>query len=1358
MKKPFQQSLNFIIVVTLTLSVLGYAPGASARQVTPVSVVPVAGSEPETPPYVPGRILVRLHPEAARLLRYHTAHPNVTIQTGIVSVDALGQRYHIREIKPLFGENKSVVAARYLETIYQLTFPADVDVTQLAEHYAANSAVLWAEPDYLAHAAFTPDDPRYTDQWGLSKIQADTAWNVTQGSPLVTIAIIDTGIDLDHPDLTGKFWINPGEIPGNGIDDDGNTKVDDVNGWDWVNDDNDPQDDIGHGTHVAGIAAAVTNNGAGVAGTCPNCRIMALKTLDSAGYGTYSNIADGIFYATDKGAKVINLSLGGYADSQLLRDAVAYASRNAVVVAAAGNDDRQDRFYPAAYDDYVVAVAATDNNDQKAAFSNYGDWVDISAPGVGIWSTLHDNTYVAWSGSSMAVPFVSGVAGLLRSQNPTWSAGAVRGHILHTTDDPGGTIFLYPLLGLGSGRVNAYRAVTEAAQPELSLLGHTVNGIPNGTPEPGDTVTLTVTLRNTWQKITGVTTTLMTTDPHITILDGLAAYSDIDGYEAADNTLDTFQISLDAGTPYNYALSFALFISGNNETYTQTLPFTITVDSGIRIVAGVLGENTTWLSAYQYHLSSSVLVSEGVTLTIEPGTKVILGDYTLEVEGTLCAQGTQTHRIQFEGGMLRFNQSSVPTTFDSLDNYVSGSIVSHCSFRNNIKAIEVWKPVAIIHNSIIDADMALHIRNYETVPIRVEDNLIVGDHGWLSGHGDIGMIYFDCHDMTAQIQHNLIIYGDDSAIFYEKGSHQVISNTLFYGGQATGTTAPAIAIGGFFDPGETPVIHANNFINTSDYAVGMINYGNTPDVADARNNYWGTANGAGINDLVYDYYDDYTFGKVITSPMLLSPSADAPAFLWKAAVFPELVSVEPITIALDFSRSMETSIAPTVTFGSTPPYDTHIVPGAWVSPTRWIGNYDITYYTGDGQQHIYVAGAKGQGSWMQIPEDTRFTFEIATIGATSINAEPGYGYVALSWNSSDLETTAGYNLYRATISGGPYTRINDTVLTTNSYTDTNVINGTTYYYVVKLLTTDLYEMDYGGEAAATPNDYTAPTTPIVTDDGICTPHTNQLHAMWAASDPDSGITEYLYSIGTWASGTDVINWTSVGTSTAITRTGLSLIQGATYHFNVRAKNGVGTWSSVGSSDGILVSADCPVADFTATPRSGYSPLTVQFTDLSTGGTISRLWEFGDGVTSTLTNPIHIYDAHGAFSVTLTVTGSILNNTHIKPSYITVDSLSVPTATFAADVLNGTLPLTVTFTAVPHGTVYDWHWTFGDGGEAFTGPVVQYTYITSGTFNVSLTVSNTSGSYTVSKSRYITASQAQVPTFAIYLPLILRAGP
>ena len=355
-----------------------------------------------------------------------------------------------------------------LTMIHTLHLPDGSNVPAIVAAFATDPNVEYAEPNYIAHATFLPNDPRYSDQWGLTQIGTPSAWDVTRGSPAIVIAIIDTGVDLNHPDLASRLWVNPGEILGNGIDDDNDGFVDDVNGWNFVENNNIPQDGIGHGTHVAGIAAAATNNGIGVAGVCPNCRIMPIRTMDDSGVGTYSNIAAGITYAAQKGARVINLSLGGIYYSQVLYDAVANASLVSVIVAAAGNNNEQTLFYPAAYDDFVIAVGATDPNDQKATFSNYGSWVDLMAPGVSIWSTFYDDTYAALSGTSMAAPFASGVAGLVYSLHLNWSANAVRAQLLHTADpidalNPG-----YAGL-LGLGRLNALKALAVAAQPEMVI-------------------------------------------------------------------------------------------------------------------------------------------------------------------------------------------------------------------------------------------------------------------------------------------------------------------------------------------------------------------------------------------------------------------------------------------------------------------------------------------------------------------------------------------------------------------------------------------------------------------------------------------------------------------------------------------------------------------------------------------------------------------------------------------------------------------------------------------------------------------------------------------------------------------------
>jgi thermitase len=316
----------------------------------------------------------------------------------------------------------------------------NIPASQIAEKvraYSANPRVAYAEPDYLAQADGTPDDPYFGQQWGLTKVEAPQAWDVTTGSSSINIAILDTGIDLDHPDLASKLITS--------INFSSSATVDDV---------------YGHGTHVAGIAAAITNNGIGVAGLGYNATIMNVKVMGDTGSGAYSWIASGIIWAADNGAEVINMSLGGSSSSSTLEDAVNYAwNKGVVVVAAAGNSGSTLPSYPAYYTN-CIAVAATDANDAKASWSNYGDWVDVAAPGLSIYSTLKDNGYGYMSGTSMACPHVAGLAGLVFTVVSDANGDGklndeVRSRIEATCDNIG-------VSGIGQGRINAARAVGSA--------------------------------------------------------------------------------------------------------------------------------------------------------------------------------------------------------------------------------------------------------------------------------------------------------------------------------------------------------------------------------------------------------------------------------------------------------------------------------------------------------------------------------------------------------------------------------------------------------------------------------------------------------------------------------------------------------------------------------------------------------------------------------------------------------------------------------------------------------------------------------------------------------------------------------
>ena len=383
------------------------------------------------------------------------------------------------------GQGTTVVAEVPQIGVQILSVPPGEVETRIAA-FRADPSVEYAEPDYIAQSTYEPNDPYYGDatQWGPQKIFAPEAWDICAGDPNVVIAVLDWGVDLQHPDLQAKMWTNADEIPNNGSDDDGNGYIDDVYGWDFANDDNDPQDDYGHGSHVGGIAAAATDNGVGIAGVGFNSSIMAVKVGDGAtGTAAYSDIAYGIMYAADNGAKVINLSLGGYAFSGFLEAVVNYAwDAGCVLVGAVGNNNVSDPFYPAAYDN-VIGVSGTDQNDAKASWSNYGPQVSVAAPGVSIYSTYWNSgsTYAHMSGTSMAAPHVAGLAALLFAQDGTRSSATVRSLIEDNADDLGdaGWDQYY-----GYGRINAYRALETVAAPTSVSLSSFVARSGGAAPVP----------------------------------------------------------------------------------------------------------------------------------------------------------------------------------------------------------------------------------------------------------------------------------------------------------------------------------------------------------------------------------------------------------------------------------------------------------------------------------------------------------------------------------------------------------------------------------------------------------------------------------------------------------------------------------------------------------------------------------------------------------------------------------------------------------------------------------------------------------------------------------------------------------
>jgi len=342
---------------------------------------------------------------------------------------------------------RAIDASSVQNTGYAYIFRSNtMTYEQMLTYFRDHHSTRYIEPHYMYVTNAEPNDALYADyQWNLPATRTESGWELAEPGEEVIVAVIDTGVDLDHPDLKNRL----------------------VEGYNVYTEGSDADDDVGHGTHVAGIIAAEINNYEGIAGIAPHTRIMPVKVLDSTGAGSTYAVAQGIIWATDHGAKVINLSLGNYAEAQFLHDAIQYAyDRDVVLVAATGNDHTESPGYPAAYDE-VLAVGATDSKGQLAQFSNYGTYIDVAAPGVSIASTYPGNQYAALSGTSMASPHAAALAAMIRSVNPSLSNEEIMELMRSTSTDLGESGHdIY----FGYGQIDVEKALSAARNDGQSAL------------------------------------------------------------------------------------------------------------------------------------------------------------------------------------------------------------------------------------------------------------------------------------------------------------------------------------------------------------------------------------------------------------------------------------------------------------------------------------------------------------------------------------------------------------------------------------------------------------------------------------------------------------------------------------------------------------------------------------------------------------------------------------------------------------------------------------------------------------------------------------------------------------------------
>lgn len=1037
------------------------------------------------------------------------------------------------------------------KTFYEATTSEDVWAT--VDKLSDNENILSAEPDFVwektdtTTVAATDEEINAEthfpcmDVTGVWKDCFDPAKKEAPGKGTV-VAVIDTGVDYTHKDLADNIWVNEGEIPGNGIDDDGNGYVDDVHGVDFVEGDSDPMDEHGHGTHVAGIIAMTPGNGGGV-GVAYGAKIMCVRAGQANGSFASTDIAKAIKYAADNGADVINMSFGGTGRSYLVESALQDAFPSCVLVAAAGNDGlpTNDAFgagylltediYPAGYK-YVIGVMATDNNKSLAYFSNWdfkegsGCEYEMAAPGVGIYSTLPGNRYACWSGTSMATPNVAAAAAILRSKytdKSKYSSRYIMGQLCSATTSRAYGFRSYPEL-------NIRDSLTRQAHPNLTLdevytldyqdVSSANNG--DGIAQPGETIDMGVAVWNRWGAATDVTVKVDAisdggvANKYVEFINDEVKLSDVgtfasvnNGFTYTDEKLtgisNPIRFKIKEGTPNDIQITFNFTITAKNgldekDTVVYTIKpkptYTLTVQNGIAL-SGIINEDMTLTNDKLWILENNVLIPEGVTVTVEPGTRIQFwsadpnnkygasANVYLQVEGRFIAEGTEEQPIEMYPGK-GFEDNAVTITGTKNDNYYKDSGLLDDDYVEKYASLKYVN----IYNANYTSYSALKGRPF---------NVTIIDHcnfmyncsfsfGTLyaksianSHFSNMSMKYqnygIEANDITTTLFDN---YDNQRVYPYDLFEKNVALN---YHGKKD--EEPSIRVGASVR--HYNLLFANNAILNSFYlnnydnirAIGSFDASDNRTTFDISGNYWGTTNPDLVKVQCYDADWNVSKNDLIQEPYLTldDDMSEIYPFVTEAYLtdkdgnrIDKVSGAQTVKMHVKFNRDMASDVQPMVTYGGSEPYTDFAVSGDWANAREWVSEFKIDPYIDLGTMYIRVKGAAAaDDKWLVTGTDWgRFKFEITNSSAQSMSltGEGQLGKNFLSWMQDDYDTLAGYNIYRATKYDADkkpekqnFTRVNKSVLNADelSFIDENVRAGTDYYYYFTVVDTDLNE-------------------------------------------------------------------------------------------------------------------------------------------------------------------------------------------------------------------------------------------------------------------------------------------------------------
>lgn len=1016
----------------------------------------------------------------------------------------------VKRTKALKSVTGQVIEDADMTRLYRLQFDAKkVNVYQAIEKLQALDEVEYAEPNYVVYAlsagsnvAATDklDDPLCDEQWGNGQLKLNFLWKqtpITDKRPV--IAILDTGVDIEHPDLKDNIWTNVAELEGaEAEDDDNNGFADDLHGYDFVNNTARLGDWNGHGTHCAGIAAAVGDNKIGITGANPYALIMPITVMQSDGTGDVATIIKGIDYAAANGADVISMSIGGYGYSVAEEQALAKAYVTAVLVAAAGNDGHdmcghhcpEDApMFPAAFT-FVLGVEAGTQDGGLAAFSNFDCNgpifssfneeqlynYELRAPGVGIMSTYPGGKYKKLNGTSMACPYIAGgISRLLQvKEYSNWEI--LFGDLIHARKKSMNQLVDFEA---------AYKITDADRKPILGMvmytLKDTIEGDGDSRPDAGETIAFYPTLRNVWGQAENIKFSLElgeNEDPSIVeFLDDKVDFGkQLSGY-AKNISANPIRFKLNEKCVDGRHIRMVFRATCDNITEELIQEFTLTAENGVEI-GGMITEDMTLYPNVHYIVTQPLAVPEGVTLTIKPGTVLKFKDYTGFIcTGKLNAIGTPDSLIVFTkadltNGYIRYFEAKNDT-------------IQYSHFKNFI--------FEETEGRYISDGIATNLKDCIVEEITA-GSVLVGKYLYKTNIVNNKDIYTDllsrinvaisCNIINNRILNATHSYGSGSVIGIERLRY--CNSMLNY--YPIGWSGKEMLFG-------------LDYINNYSFSFYQQDYCN----------YVGSSNSSRISEWVLDMQNPVNpvgKGWVDLNCISTTPSAEAHGIVWKVVVNgydaqDEFEQLPPLGVGkhkfeIYFNRPMNKEVIPMIAMGVRPPYTQHTIAeeGFWSEDSLVYTAYlTITGKTNtDGLNRIYVAEAE-DNEHFEIPvENMRFNVEVAAAGsmATGLMAEAGLGKVTLTWETDeeDFADLLGYNIYRYTDKldsvyvewdengnwVGQWKVVGDTTIVNNNvlessettFTDYDVVPGTTYYYVIKQLTTSLNSHALSNAVAATP--------------------------------------------------------------------------------------------------------------------------------------------------------------------------------------------------------------------------------------------------------------------------------------------------